>query len=51
MLKIYKIFIGIALSFFFLLTAQAQSLKITGGVSDGPGGPTITGAAVTIKGK
>lgn len=51
MLKIYKIFIGIALSFFCLLTAQAQSLKITGVVTDGPAGQGIPGASVTIKGK
>lgn len=51
MLKIYKIFIGIALSFFFLLTAGAQSVKVTGVVSDSADGQVIPGASVTIKGK
>lgn len=51
MLKIYKIFAGILISFFFLQTVQAQSVKITGTVTGNPDGETIPGASITIKGK
>lgn len=51
MLKTYKFFVGILLSFFFLQTVQAQSVKITGTVTSNPDGETIPGASITIKGK
>ena len=51
MLKIYKIFAGILISFFFLQTVQAQSVKITGTVTGNPDGETIPGASIIIKGK
>lgn len=51
MLKIYKIFAGILISFFFLQNVQAQSVKITGTVTGNPDGETIPGASIIIKGK
>nr|WP_068891488.1 SusC/RagA family TonB-linked outer membrane protein [Pedobacter panaciterrae] len=51
MLKAYKIFAGILISFFFLQSVQAQSVKITGTVTGNPDGETIPGASITIKGK
>ncbi|NRF41833.1 SusC/RagA family TonB-linked outer membrane protein [Pedobacter foliorum] len=51
MLKTYKFFVGILLSFFFLQTVQAQSVKITGTVTSNPDGETIPGASITVKGK
>jgi len=49
--KIYKIFIGILMSFFFLQTARAQSVQLTGTVTDSSDGQVIPGVSVTIKGK
>jgi len=51
MLKIYKFFAGILISFFFLQNVQAQSVKITGTVTGNPDGETIPGASIIIKGK
>ncbi|WP_214229096.1 SusC/RagA family TonB-linked outer membrane protein [Pedobacter sp. B4-66] len=51
MLKTYKFFVGILLSFFFLQTVQAQSVKVTGTVTSNPDGETIPGASITVKGK
>jgi len=51
MSKTYNFFVGILLSFFFLQTVQAQSVKITGTVTSNPDGETIPGASIAIKGK
>jgi len=51
MLKTYKFFVGILISFFFLQTTQAQTVKITGTVTSNPDGETIPGASITVKGK
>jgi len=49
--KIYKIFIGILMSFFFLQTARAQSVQVTGTVTDATDGQALPGVSVTVKGK
>lgn len=50
MLKIYKFVLGIVLSLFILQTASAQSVKISGVITERTSGQPLPGVSVTIKG-
>jgi len=50
MLKLYKHVLGIVLSLFILQSASAQSLKVSGVVTEKSGGHPIPGVSITIKG-
>lgn len=50
MFKIYKHVLGILLSFAFLQIANAQSIKISGLITEKSGGLPIPGVSVSIKG-
>jgi TonB-linked SusC/RagA family outer membrane protein len=50
MFKLYKLVLGIVLSFFTLQTATAQSVNISGVITDKASGQPIPGVSISVKG-